>query len=360
MKKWIVVSSIILAASLGAIYFSRALPAFGKSHATELPTTQVKRETLVESTVATGTVKPMVGAEVKVGSQISGIVARLNVSVGDHVKKGDLLAKIDDSDLQAQVNTLQATIKSALAQEAYAEDELSRYQRIPEYTPQIVIDKSRSDLAVQRATVEQARAQLAEGRIRLGYTRITAPISGTIASVSTYQGETVAASLAAPTFTTIIDLSRLEIHAFVDETDIGNAVVGQLVKFRIDSFPDRELNGKVRAIYPQAQLVNNVVNYIVIIDIVDAQDLLVRPEMTAHVTFILQRRANTLSLPRSAVFSRSGRQYVVLRTPEGWTEKSVMTGMRTTQSVEIISGLRERDSVLMDTQRWSAQGESRD
>jgi macrolide-specific efflux system membrane fusion protein len=234
--------------------------------------------------IAVGIVKSQVGAEVKVGSQLSGIVAKLHVNVGDVVKRGDALAELDDAQWRARVTSLEAELAGAEAEIAYARSNVSRKASVASYSP-AKDATGRRNAKVREALVGQARAKLDEARVELGYTRIRAPISGTVASVSTYEGETVAAAFAAPTFVTIVDLARLEVQAYVDEHDIGAVKAGERVRFRVDAFRDRELTGTVRAIYPKPQLINNVVNYIVIVDFENPPDLLVRPEMTTHVTF---------------------------------------------------------------------------
>ena len=239
---------------------------------------------LPSDVVAVGIVKSQVGAEVKVGSQLSGIVARLHVNVGDRVKRGDSLAELDDAQWKARVTSLEAEVAAAAAELAYAKADVSRMERVASFSPSQV-ENGRRNVQVREAMVEQTRARLAEARVQLSYTRIRAPISGTVASVSTYEGETVAAAFSAPTFVTIVDLTRLELQAYVDEHDIGTVRPGERVKFRVDAFRERELSGVVRAIYPKPQLINNVVNYIVIVDFEKPPEVIVRPEMTAHVTF---------------------------------------------------------------------------
>jgi HlyD family secretion protein len=234
--------------------------------------------------VAVGIVKSQVGAEVKVGSQLSGVVQKLHVEVGDPVNRGDSLADLDDAQWRARVASLEAELIAAEAEREYAQADVSRVERVSSYS-RSQVENARRNLQVREAMVGQARARLAEARVQLGYTRIRAPISGTVASVSTYEGETVAAAFSAPTFVTIVDLARLELQAYVDEHDIATVHAGQRVSFRIDAFRGRELNGTVRAVYPKPQLVNNVVNYIVIVDFTIPPDLMVRPDMTAHVKF---------------------------------------------------------------------------
>jgi HlyD family secretion protein len=236
----------------------------------------------LDNVIAVGIVKSQVGAEVKVGSQLSGIVAKLHVNVGDLVKRGDALADLDDAQWRARVASLDAELIAAEAELAYARSDVSRMERVASYSPSQV-ENGRRNVQVREAMVGQVRAKLDEARVELSYARIRAPISGTVASVSTYEGETVAAAFSAPTFVTIVDLARLEVQAYVDEHDIGTVRAGEGVRFRVDAFRERELTGTVRAIYPKPQLINNVVNYIVIVDFENPSDLVVRPEMTAHV-----------------------------------------------------------------------------
>jgi macrolide-specific efflux system membrane fusion protein len=317
-----------------------------------LPTLRVSRETLTESTVAVGTIRPKVGAEVKVGSQVSGIVAQLKVNVGDEVSRGDVLATLRDDEWRARVDVLKADLASAIAEKEYAENELQRTERLSDIIPPLQIENTRRNVKVKQATVERMRASLAEAEIQLRYTVIRAPVSGTIASVSTYKGETVAASLAAPTFVTIVDLKRLEVQSYVDETDIGKVHAGQQVTIRVDAYPGHDLAGVVQAIYPKAQLINNVVNYVVIIDITGNAGLLIRPEMTAHVTFVLEQRQGAVSIPRKALLREGGRTFVIVRQADRWSERPVQTGLQTPERVEVTAGLREGDTIVADKQAW--------
>lgn len=356
--RWIILILGLLIAGFVAFSYTPLGSSLEPREAESLPTLRASRATLTNSTVAIGTIKSKVGAEVKVGSQLSGIVARLNVNVGDKVSKGDVLAALDDRNWRARVRVLEAQINSAVAEQEYAESELDRNERLGDILPKTRIEDSRRNLKVKQAEVERVRASLAEAETTLGYTVIRAPVSGTIASVSTNQGETIAASLAAPTFVTIIDLDRLEIQSYVDETDIGKVHVGQSVKFRVDAFAGTELGGVVQAIYPKAQLVNNVVNYVVIIDIVDRQGLLIRPEMTVHVDFILEQKENALSIPRNALLREGGRDFVIVQATDRWEERTVKLGMQTPQRVEIVSGLAAGEAIVSDKQAWKKHVES--
>jgi RND family efflux transporter MFP subunit len=353
MRKTFLLAAVlaIVAALFAFGVFSRA----GRNEANgSLTTVRARTETLIEATVAIGVVRSQVGAEVKVGSRVSGVVAKLLVSVGDKVRKGDVLAELDDAQWRARVASLEAEVAAAAAELEYARSDLWRMERVPAFSVSQVDDRRRN-LRVREAAAGQVRARLDEARIQLGYTRITAPISGTVASVSTYEGETVAADFTAPTFVTILDQTRLEVQAFVDEHDIGKVRVGQPVTLRVDAFTGEALAGAVRTIYPKAQLVNNVVNYVVIIDIEAGSKLVLRPEMTAHVNFILERKEDVVAVPPAALLRESGRTFVVVPAGAGWVRREVDTGLATVSGIEIRSGLAAGDRVLADPVAWQKQ-----
>ncbi|HYC02328.1 MAG TPA: efflux RND transporter periplasmic adaptor subunit [Azospirillaceae bacterium] len=323
------------------------------------PTVPVTRETLEETVTATGIVKVAVGGEVKVGAQISGVVTRLAVGLGDRVAKGDLLARIDDRRLLAQRALRRAELDAALAEVGLARDEAGRKERLAGTAAAAEIDRSRKALALKTALAEAARARLEESQLQLAQAEVTAPIAGVIASVSTYQGETVAASFQAPTFVTILDPSRLEVLAYVDEADIGRIRVGQPASFQVDAFRDRTLTGEVRAIQPKAVLINSVVTYVVVLAIADAAGVELRPEMTAHVAVPLERREDVPTLPRGAVLGEGGESFVLVRGVEGWARRPVRIGMRTAQRAELLDGVGEGERVLADAQRWREAQEGR-
>jgi RND family efflux transporter MFP subunit len=205
------------------------------------------------------------------------------------------------------------------------------------------LEIARRDLGVARAQLQANRARLRSAEIELDYTRITAPIDGVVAEVSTREGETVAAAFAAPNFVTIIDLERLEVLAYVDETDIGRVVVGQLASFTVDTFPDVEFTARVTAIQPRAELQGSVVNYIARLEFERSEDFVLRPEMTAHVRIVVDEREQVLTAARATIKRSTGRQYVVVQRGGEWLEQDVRTGWRSDTSVEFLSGVREGD-----------------
>jgi HlyD family secretion protein len=247
-----------------------------------VPVTRRNIESVVK---ATGIIKPRVGAEVRVGSRVSGVVKRLHVRIGDRVNKGDLLAELDDRDLIARRDEASAAAQQAEVNLAYAATDLQRKRAL---IAEGVLARSDLDLAERAAAVADkqviaARASLAYATTQLDYVRIVAPIGGVVASVSTQEGETVAANFAAPTFVTLIDLARLEVWTYVDETDIGRIRVGQKARFTVDTYGDHEFDGRVTAVYPKAEIRDNVVNYVTVLTFDPPRDRTLRPEMTTTV-----------------------------------------------------------------------------
>ena len=310
----------------------------------------VTRRNISASVQATGIIKPMVGAEVRVGSRISGVVRRLYSKVGDQVSQGDLLAELDATELRARFDQASATLNMFRAQLEQAQSDLRRAMDLQEsgIIPPTELEMAQNNQRVAELRVREAEANLAFARTQLGYSRIEAPISGVVASVSTQEGETVAASFTTPTFVTIIDLDRLELWAYVDETDIGRVVEGQTAVFRVDTYPESDFQGSVQSVHPDAVIDNTVVNYITIISIDDRRGKTLRPEMTANVTIFLETRNDVLAVPREALRRSQGR-YVVNVLADGQVEeREVQVGWRDDSFTEIMSGLDEGDTVLIE------------
>jgi RND family efflux transporter MFP subunit len=291
----------------------------------------------------------MVGAEVQVGSRVSGILQTLNVSIGDRVQAGQVLARLDPTEFQARLDQVNAALETAEVEERFAQIDLNRARELREQT---VISQSELDAAerksqVASANLSQARANARSAEIQLDYTVIRAPVSGVVASVSTQVGETVAASFASPTFVTIIDLDRLEIWAYVDETDIGRVEVGQAAVFTVDTYLDTEFTGTVTAIQPKAEIIDNVVNYVTLIEIGATRGRTLRPEMTTTVNILLDEREGVLTLPNGAVRRDSDGVYALVEDPAGPLRRAIRTGYRGSDFTEVLEGLQEGDVVLV-------------
>jgi multidrug efflux pump subunit AcrA (membrane-fusion protein) len=368
----------------------------GNSNTTLSLTAKVIRRDFSASVLATGVVKPQVGAEVRVGARISGKVEHLHLNVGDRVEKGQLIAEIEKTDLEANVSQKEAGLKVAEAtlaaignqgpkdiEKAKAAVGVSKAARWPLLSAEIGygykdkmlppeqedvlaglkvslplfsgknsydIKKAESDLElaetrysddlkIAEAKREQTKAEIAFVKAQLSYATIRAPIPGVIASVSTQEGETVAAGFNAPTFVTIIDLRRLQVDAYVDEVDIGKIKTGQETVFTVDAFPAREFKGKVVAIYPKAVIQGNVVNYDVVIEIAGSYDGLLRPEMTASVTIFLEKREQVLAVPAKAVKRERGKNIIYIPSETGPESREIKVGWKDGQRIEVAAGL---------------------
>jgi len=308
-------------------------------------TATVSMGTLNETVMATGVIRPVTGAEVNVGSRISGTVVSLPVAVGERVEVGQLLAALDAAALEAEMDEADAAVALSKPRIQLAKSILIRRQRLAENGLASVedLETAENDLAVARARLQADKARLRSAEIALSYTQVTAPISGVVAEVSTREGETVAAAFAAPNFVTIIDLDRLEVLAYVDETDIGRVFVGQRASFTVDTFPNVEFTAEIKAIQPRAELQGSVVNYLVRLEFERSADFILRPEMTAHVRIVVAERDDVLTAPRATIKRVVGRQYVTVRRGGQWAEQDVRTGWRSESTVEFLSGVREGD-----------------
>ena len=306
----------------------------------------VTRRTIGTFVKATGVVKPRIGAEVKVGSRVSGVVARLHVRIGDRIRRGQLLAELETRELVARRDQAQAALAAAEATLQYARSDLDRKLalRASELLSAADLDLAERGRGVAEQQRAEAAANLEFARTQLGYSRIAAPIGGIVASVTTQEGETVAASLAAPTFVTLVDLDRLEVWAYVDETDIGRVATGQTARFTVDTYPGHEFEGRVTAVYPQAEIRDNVVNYVTVVTFDPPEDHTLRPEMTTTVKIAIDTRENVLALPRRALRRERGRTFVLTAAGD---ERPVAVGSRDETHVEIVGGLSEGVAVRL-------------
>lgn len=298
---------------------------------------------------ATGVIKPMVGGEVRVGSRISGVVNRLYVRIGDPVAKGQLLAALDDRDLIARRDEAAATLRQTEADLRYLVADRRRKHAMGEagYVSPSDLELADRAFVVAEQQVAGARARLAFSAAQVDYARILAPIGGVVASITTQEGETVAASFAAPTFLTLLDPSRLEVWAYVDETDIGRVRGGQRARFTVDTYGDHEFEGLVTAVYPKAEIRDNVVNYVTVVRFQAPLDRALRPEMTTTVRIALETRQHALAVPIRAVRRQDGRAFVLSPRGSAIERHWVTTGARDDTYVEILDGLREGDEVLI-------------
>lgn len=355
------VSLALLFGAGGTIWWNASRPDNANASAPSLA--EAARRDFSSTVTAVGAVKPQIGAEVRVGARISGKLERLPANIGDLVKKGQVLAELESADLRASVARYEAAMSVAKERiaDAEARAKLSdtvyqRQQRLMTIgaTSQQIVDEAlrerQSALAgvqIAEREFELAQAQLRESQVTLSYATITAPISGVIASVTTQEGETVAAGLNAPTFVTIVDLDRLQVNAFVDEVDIGKVQIGQRAVFNVDAFPAKDFTGRVAAIYPTATIQDNVVKYVVAVGIDDEERGLLRPEMTASVQIKLETRT-VLAIPARAIRQEGGRNVVYVSSNGGTETRPIRVGWRDGPWAEIVEGLAAGERILLN------------
>ena len=329
-KKKISIAIITATTVIASAFLMVHMKADNNKSETAVTTAVVEKRDMGSLVQATGIIKPKVGAEVKVGARITGKVEHLYANIGDKVKKGQVLVQLEQEDLKAREDEAEAAYLEAVAAFDKAKIDLDRDLPLAKegYISQQNIDVLQNTYDMTKARVLKAKADEDYAKAQLSYATITAPINGTIASVTTQQGETVAAGLNAPTFITIIDLNKLEVNAYVDETDIGKIGVGQEALFTVDTFADKDFRGRVTAIYPRAVLQENVVNYITLVSIDNTEGKL-KPDMTTNVTITLKKKTGVLAIPSAAVTREGGRKYVSLQNKDGKTiRREVKTGWK--------------------------------
>jgi len=262
---------------------------------------EVSRGTLEIIVSSTGTLAAV--ETVEIGTQASGTIDQLLIDYNDQVKKGEVLAVLDQSSFNASVNKAKAEVLKAQAELKQAADEFSRnvplfdkgYISAQEFLP------ITTTVDTTKAALQSAEANLEQARINLEHTVIRSPINGTVIDRSVDAGQTVAASLSTPTLFLIAeDLAQMQIETQVDETDIGQIRQGQQVRFEVQSYPDSIFTGTVRQIRLQPSTVDNVVTYRVIVDASNESGKLM-PGMTATVDFIVHQSENTLLVPVAAL-----------------------------------------------------------
>jgi len=311
--KTVVAALVALAAAAGLAW--RWAGSAGAKSEFKLETARLERGRIVAKVTATGTVSALV--TVQVGSQVSGRVAALGADFNSQVKKGDHIAKIDPQLFQAAVEQARANLQAAQGNLARAKAQAVDGQRQADRAralaekkliAQADLDTAQSNaeaLAAQvqaaEGSVAQARAALNQAEVNLGYTDIRSPINGVVISRSVDVGQTVAASLQAPTIFTIAeDLKKMQVDTSVAEADVGRLEPGMPAVFTVDAYPSQVFRGKVRQIRNAAQTVQNVVTYDAVID-VDNPELKLRPGMTANVTFIYAEKDDVLRVPNAAL-----------------------------------------------------------
>ena len=264
-------------------------------------TEKVDRGTITMTVTATGTLSAV--TTVQIGSQVSGVIAQLHADFNSRVTKGQLLAELDPTPFQQQVEQRQADVTKSKVEAANARITYDRALRLVKagLSPQADLDAARAAYEGGQAQVQQSQASLNQSLTNLKYTKIMSPIDGVVVDREYDIGQTVAASFSAPTLFSIAqDLTKMQVQADVDQSDIGRIAVGQTARFTVDSYPDQEFRGRISQIRLNATVSSNVVTYPVIIEVANPGERL-RPKMTANVTIDVASVPDVLRIPNAAL-----------------------------------------------------------
>lgn len=327
-------------------------------------TEKVMPQTLKSSITATGTIEPV--TSVTVGTQVSGIVNKLYVDYNSIVKKGQVIAELDKTNLLSQLNTAKANLNSVLSSLNYQTANFKRYSNL--YKKGLVsadeYENARLNYVQSKEQVASAREEVQRAQTNLGYATITSPIDGVVLSKSVEEGQTVAASFNTPELFKIArDLTDMQVIADIDEADIGNVKVGERVDFTVDAYPDQTFSGTVKQVRQEATTTNNVVTYEVVISAPN-KDLKLKPGLTANVTIYTQEQANVLSIPNKALRFTPTKETVgnrqIIDTKgknKVWTLKdnkiiahAVNIGFSDGTHTQILSGIRQGESVITEVE----------
>lgn len=324
---------------------------------------KVALKTLQNSVTATGTIEAV--TSVTVGTQVSGIVNKLYVDYNSQVKKGQVIAELDKTNLLSELNTAKANLASAQSSLNYQAANMERYKTL--YKKGLVsADEYENALLTYRQAKEQvasSKENVQRAQTNLGYATITSPIDGTVISKSVEEGQTVASSFNTPELFTIAkDLTNMQVVANVDEADIGGVKEGDRVTFTVDAYPDDTFEGTVKQVRLEATTTNNVVTYEVVISAPNA-DLKLKPGLTANVTIYTQERSGVLAVANKAlrftptketvgkdmkIVDCKGKNKVWTLNGNTLTAHPVTIGQTDGINTEITKGLKQGDKIVTE------------
>lgn len=357
-KIWIAVGVIVIVAVA-----AWAMSGGKKEEDINFKEEKVALKTLQNSVTATGTIEAV--TSVTVGTQVSGIVNKLYVDYNSQVKKGQVIAELDKTNLLSELNTAKANLASAQSSLNYQAANMERYKTL--YKKGLVsADEYENALLTYRQAKEQvasSKENVQRAQTNLGYATITSPIDGTVISKSVEEGQTVAASFNTPELFTIAkDLTNMQVVANVDEADIGGVKEGDRVTFTVDAYPDDTFEGTVKQVRLEATTTNNVVTYEVVISAPNA-DLKLKPGLTANVTIYTQERSGVLAVANKAlrftptketvgkdmkIVDCKGKNKVWTLNGNTLTAHPVTIGQSDGINTEITKGLKQGDKIVTE------------
>ena len=357
-KLWLIIGAIVVIALIVWL-----LSGGKKDEKVSFETAKVKKQDIHTSITATGTIEPV--TSVTVGTQVSGIVSKLYVDYNSVVRKGQVIAELDKTNLISELNTAKANLSSAQSTLNYELANYNRYKTLFDKGLVSADDYENAKLSYEKArqSVNSSRESVQKAQTNLGYATITSPIDGVVLSKSVEEGQTVAASFNTPELFTIAqDLTDMRVIADIDEADIGGVKEGQRVSFTVDAFPDDSFEGAVTQVRQQATTESNVVTYEVVISAPN-KDLKLKPGLTANVTIFTLEKNDVLAVPSKALRFTPNEAFLSkgekiddcegdhkIWTKEGNTFKAYKVEIGTTNGLltEIVSGIKEGTEILTD------------
>lgn len=357
-KIWMGIGSIALIVIVAWLFTGNK-----KEETVSFETETAKIGDIHTSVTATGTIEPV--TSVTVGTQVSGIVAKLYVDYNSIVKKGQVIAELDKTNLISELNTAKANLNSAQSSLQYQLSNYNRYKTL--YDKGLVsandFENARLSYLQAKEQVNTAKENVAKAQTNLGYATITSPIDGVVLSKAVEEGQTVAASFSTPELFSIAkDLTDMRVIAKIDEADIGGVKEGQRVTFTVDAFPDDTFEGSVQQVRQEATTESNVVTYEVVISAPN-KDLKLKPGLTANVTIFTLEKNHVLKVPtkalrftpNEALLSKEQSVKDCKGSEKVWTLEGnvfkahrVKTGTSNGVMTEIISGISAGTKVLTD------------
>ena len=370
-RRWVILPLLLVLAAGGWYGWKNW---YAEAPADAVITEAATRGDLENSVTAAGLLSPI--KDVDVGAQVSGQLKSVRIDIGDAVKEGDLIAEIDSASIETQIEineaelaNLKAQMIDKTAQVVLREANLTRQRALvaTNSAAQSALDEAVAALATARASVEsleaqirKQEAQLKDSRINLGYTKIYAPMSGTIVNISAKEGQTLNANQSAPTIATMADLSTMTVEAEVSEADVGKLRVGMEAYFTLLGQPGKRYTGTLRQIQPTPQTENSVVLYYALFDVPNPEGALMM-NMTAQVFFVQSAARDVLMIPVAALTRDDGKgraDVTVVSAGNRREARSVETGIRNRLRVEIKSGLAEGDAVVVGSGSSTAASSS--
>ena len=369
-KKLIIIAVCVIVVAAVAYFF---LKGKNSTQVVSYETAKVEKATIGNSVTATGTIEPV--TTVDVGTQVSGIINNIYVDYNSVVKKGQVIAELDKTNLTSELSSAKSNLASAKSDLDYQQINFKRMKALHDKGLISDDEYDTAELSLKQAesTYNTRLESVATAQTNLNYAIITSPIDGVVISKDVEEGQTVASSYSTPTLFTIAqDLTDMRVIADVDEADIGEVAEGQRVTFTVDAYPSETFEGKVTQVRQEATTDNNVVTYEVVIS-TSNEDLKLKPGLTANVTIYTLERENILSVPTKAlrftptkdVINPSDKIEDCQGTHKVWVYEgntlkayAVQVGITNGTRTQILSGIDEGKSVITEITSASTEEES--